>query len=145
MEDYGGDNQHKAESYGKDWLNMGPYDEQPEFPFVLDNGFNNVFVWDHVPILGLSRHSNIVNRLFIMTSIPSQLWSIQWGKNGNNKVDGELLFGGYNKKRLKGEFRDVMKEYSFVNKHCAYELDVVRITAKFPDGTSVRLMDEKKT
>lgn len=61
--------------------------------------------------------------------IPSRVFSFDFGRTGRTESDGELLYGGYNKKRVKGGFDD-MHEFSVApsSEICPYQVTFRKIT-----------------
>lgn len=131
------------EAHSQEVLTLPDERKLEHFPIGLENGATDGNTYRSV--IGLARNSTIVNSLFQNKTIPSRVWGLDHGWTGGTLPtwrDGELVLGGYNKDRVKGDFFKF--PFSPLNasgsRPCSYIAFVTQIRVVKPNGSAASLM-----
>jgi len=125
---------------GTDNFSLGAGGNLSNFAFGIPNQ-----AWDAgystMHALGLGRNSSYLNALLASGQIGSRVWSIFWGRmwSPNASMDGAVVFGGYDRKRVIGNNHTQALDFSSSGCATGMKVTVTDIKVSFRDGTDKTL------
>lgn len=99
-----------------------------------------------VDILGMGPNSSLIDGLYNSGNVPAKTWGYWYGQTGDqNWMDGSLVVGGYDEKKVKGEVDMKFAMSTDMSNVCQLPVVLTGVKLNFENGTSTSIMDTGTT